>query len=83
MWNWNGYGGLGFGVLLMVVFWALVVLGVMTLFRWLTGDSPFDRRQSWGPPRRDKTAIEILQERYARGEIGREEFEQKRRDLGA
>jgi len=30
---------------------------------------------------RDKSPLEIVQERYARGEIDREEYEQKKRDL--
>jgi putative membrane protein len=33
--------------------------------------------------RQARTALDILEERYARGEIGREEFEQKKRDLQA
>jgi putative membrane protein len=34
-----------------------------------------------GPPQAEQTPLEILKARYARGEIGREEFEQMRRDL--
>ena len=33
------------------------------------------------PPQGDQTPLEILNARYARGEIGREEYEQMRRDL--
>jgi putative membrane protein len=32
---------------------------------------------------RDKTPLEIVDERYARGDIGRDEYEQKKRDLQA
>jgi putative membrane protein len=68
----DGYGWMGMGWAFMVLFWVLVVLGIVALLRWLgTG-----RREA---PR--KTPLEILQERYARGEIEREEYEQKRRDL--
>lgn len=71
----DGYGWMGFGWVFMVLFWVLIILGVVALLRWLGmgGDA------SCGAPR--KTPLEILQERYARGEIEREEYEQKRRDL--
>ena len=75
--NWNGFGGwgMGFGFIFMLLFWGLVILGVVTLIRWLLSQSSPNRRA------RDKTPWEIVQERYARGEIDREEYEQKKRDL--
>lgn len=72
-------GGMGFGGLGMLLFWGLVIGGVVLLARWLfAGSSP-----GIAAPARGKTALEILGERYARGEIDKDEFEQKRRDLGA
>jgi putative membrane protein len=75
--NW-GYGGPGFfGMgLAMLLFWALLIVGVIALLRWLAG---------WrrGAPPERQSALNILAERYARGEIDRAEYEQKRRDLGA
>jgi len=75
--NWGGFGGwgMGFGVIFMLVFWLLVILGIVALVRWLLAP------RSPGPSGRDKTPAEIVQERYARGEINREEYEQKMRDL--
>ncbi|MBU6488509.1 SHOCT domain-containing protein [Paraburkholderia tagetis] len=85
MWNWNGFGGwgMGFGFLFMILVWALVILGIVTLVRWLTWESRARREQNGRVPPRDKTPLEIVQERYARGEINREEYEQKKRDLGS
>jgi putative membrane protein len=60
----------------MLLFWVLVIVGIVVLVKWLAGQSS-SRRESHG-----KTALEILQERYARGEIDRDEYEQKKRDLG-
>jgi putative membrane protein len=74
---WNGFGGwgMGFGMLFMLLFWVLIILGIVALTRWMmTQSSP-------GSGSRDKTPLEIVQERYARGEIDREEYEQKKRDL--
>ena len=71
----DGYGSMGPGWIFMILFWVLVVVGVVALVRWIG-----TRNNSGGNPR-GKTPLEILQERYARGEIEQEEYEQKRRDL--
>ncbi|UCF77319.1 MAG: SHOCT domain-containing protein [Betaproteobacteria bacterium] len=78
MWgDWGGHGmGWGiFGAVHMILWWVLIILGIVVLIKWLFGGS--SRRESGTSDR----AIEILKERYARGEIGKDEFEQKRRDL--
>lgn len=72
-WGW-GWGMLG--AVHMVLWWVLIVLGIVVLAKWLFGSGSHDRRITGG------NALEILKERYARGEIGKDEFEQKKRDLG-
>ena len=76
-WGWGMHpmiwGAWGVGMLLvMLAFWGLVITGLVLVVRWLANQS----RES-----RSDRALEILRERYARGEIGREEFEAKKRDL--
>jgi len=71
----DGYGWMGLGWVFMVLFWVLVVLGIVALLRWLGLGGTGGRETA------RKTPLELLQERYARGEIEREEYEQKRRDL--
>jgi putative membrane protein len=66
--------GWGLGWIWMILFWVLLILGIVALVRWLGGGPA-------GAPR-EKDALGVLKERYARGEIDREEFEQKKRDLG-
>lgn len=77
MHDWNSFGGwgMGLGFVFMLLFWGLVILGIAALIRWLMTQSSPSRNP------RDKTPLEIVQERYARGEIDREEYEQKKRDL--
>jgi putative membrane protein len=65
----------GFDAIPMLLFWALIVLAVAALAKWLFGKP--------GETSRGNSALDILKERYARGEIDREEFEQKKRDLEA
>ena len=73
MWG-NGWGWF-FGMLMMLLFWGGLVAVVVVLVR---GSGRSDR----GP--RDSAGfdpLEILEERYARGEISEEEFEERRRVL--
>jgi putative membrane protein len=73
----NGWGGMGWGGIVMLLFWVLVIAGVIVLLRRIrTRDLDPDRAPQ-------RTALDTLKERYARGEIDRAEFEQKRRDLEA
>jgi putative membrane protein len=70
-------GGYGMGIF-MIAFWVLILAGVFVLVKWLVKGSRgghVDHMQS------GSGALEILEERYARGEIDRVEFEQKKRDL--
>jgi len=75
-WGWGmhpmwGVWGAGM-MLMMLVFWGVVIVGIVLGIRWLVGQSR--------PPSSD-TALEILRQRYARGEIDKQEFEAKKRDL--
>jgi putative membrane protein len=72
-WMW-GAGGLVM-MLMMLLFWGLVIAGLVFGIRWLV-------RQGGGEDRTDR-ALEILRERYARGEISEEDFEARRQDLAA
>jgi len=56
----------------MLLFWGVIVVALVILVKWLAGSTSSSTH---------RTALDILKERYARGEIGKEEFEQKRRDL--
>ena len=76
----NGFGGaMGFGGIGMLIFWALVIGGVVVVARWLSVKSSADNVAS----ERQRSPLDILRERYARGEIDKDEFEQKRHDVGA
>lgn len=68
-WSW---GGMGLGMLL---FWVLLIAGIVMLVK------SFRSSGGRGNDEREKTALDLLKERYARGEIGQEEFMQKKRDL--
>ena len=71
-------GGFGFGGVPMILFWiVMIVLGV-----WLISSlAPHTNNQppSNVPPA--ESALDILQKRYARGEITKEQYEEMRRDL--
>ncbi len=69
----DGFGGIGWfgGGLMMFVFWALLVLFII----WLVRESNHDNSRS------HSDALRILKERYAKGEITKKEFEEKKEDI--
>lgn len=70
--GWMG-GVWGIGMMfMMLLFWVLIIAAIVFGVRWLMSE---------GKERRSDSALEILRQRYARGEINKEEFEAKRKDL--
>lgn len=75
MWSGHdrGWGWIGLGILYMGLFWILVILGIVVLVKWLVAGNA---------PRIEKRALDILKERYTKGELTREQFDQMKRDVG-
>lgn len=71
----GGYGGMWFMPVLMIVFWGLVIWGIVALVRGVA--SPSNTVSS----NQSDSALEILRKRYARGEVSKEEFEEKKKDI--
>lgn len=74
MMHWNndmmGWGdGIG-----MIFFWIIIIVLVVFLIKWLTSQSKRGLEKKESP-------MDILKRRYARGEIDKEEFEEKKNDL--
>ncbi len=67
-------GMMGLGWTVMILFWGAVAVGVMLAARWFLRHNP---RAGGEAP------LEILERRYAAGEISKEEYERMRRELGA
>ncbi|HCE24946.1 MAG TPA: hypothetical protein DF282_20900 [Hyphomonas sp.] len=67
---WGGahgwWGGLG-----MILFWGLIIAVAVFVFRMLTSNRVGETRD----------AIDILKERYARGEIDEDEFQRRKQQL--
>ncbi len=74
-----GYGMGWLGMIMMVVFWGLLIVGGIFLVKWLVQATGRGGASTAGGGGR---ALEILKERYARGEITKAEFESMRADLG-
>jgi putative membrane protein len=67
------WGAWGIGMMfMMLVFWGLIVVGLVLGIRWLV---------TQGRESRSDPALDILRQRYARGEIDKEDFEARKRDL--
>ena len=69
----GAWGPWGIGMMLMMlVFWGLIIVGLVVGIRWLV---------TQGKEPRADSPLDILKRRYARGEINKEEYEAKKRDL--
>lgn len=79
MWDWDGDSWWGIAMLLaMILFWILIIAALAYSVSWLA------RRDSSRDDRSLDThqqPIDILRERYARGEISKEEFDEIKKDL--
>ncbi len=71
MWGMWGAWGIGMG-LMMLVFWGLIIVALVLGIRWLV---------TQGREPRSDSALDILRQRYARGEITKDQFEAMKRDL--
>src|SRR5215831_5991270 len=76
-WGWGmhpmwGVWGIGMMVM-MLMFWGVVIAGIVVAIRWMVSHG--------GALRPSDHALEILRQRYARGDISKEEFEAKKQDL--
>jgi putative membrane protein len=81
MMGWGGgWYAMIFGPLFMIFFLAVLVALAVILARWLGGPWPGTYPPHHLPPAR--TPLDILKERFARGEIDKAEFEDRRRVLG-
>lgn len=74
--NWNSpmgsWGGFGLGWIFMAIFCVFFILAIVVLVRYLVGNNNIDKGNS---------SLEILKDRYAKGDIDKKEFEDKKKDL--
>ena len=70
MMHWGGDFGMGFGGggIFMILFWVFIILGVVYLVKMFLGGGPKEERKS-------ESAQEVLEKRFARGEMSKEAFE--------
>lgn len=73
-WGPGGWGGMGFGPLIWLVLLALAIVGIIALLRQ-RGDS------NGAAGNNSRTPLQILDERFAKGEIDKDEYEERRRLL--
>lgn len=74
MMSWAGFDSTSMFIY-MFLFPVLLIVGIFILFKYL------DENNGIGGRTKNKSSIEILEERYAKGEIEKKEFEEKKKDI--
>lgn len=81
MWGYQGSCGIdggffGIGWIFMLIFWGVVIWAIIALIRHFTG-----KDSDWNMKSKDDEALKILNERYAKGEISKDEYEERKATL--
>lgn len=70
----GGYGGFG------MIIWVVILIAIVAFVAWLVrAQAPSGMHH---PPLRRSSGLDVLEERYARGDISRDEYLQKKKDIG-
>ncbi|MBI4715245.1 MAG: SHOCT domain-containing protein [Nitrospirae bacterium] len=69
-------GGMGLWMVFGLFLWILLIAGIVLFVVWLV-----QKTAGGGERRAEETALEILKKRYAKGEISKAEYEEKKRDI--
>lgn len=83
--DWDGYSGMmnsagwfGFGWVVPILFWVLIIWLIIVLVQHFSSER---NGRSYREMEKRDLALDILRERYAKGEVSKEEFEARKNDL--
>jgi len=74
----GGWGTGWFGMIFMIIFWGLIIFGLVSLIRRLIQNTCSKGHSGIGT---GSKAMDILKERFAKGEISRNDFDSMKKDL--
>lgn len=83
MWQWADGPGWGWMMVSQILWWVVLAAVAVAVWRWATQKGDGGGSDRGGPVSGEDSAVRLLRERYARGEIDQAEFEERRRHLAA
>lgn len=72
----GGYGGGG-----MMIIWVVVLIAIIAFVVWLVRSATSSGTHHLPLGERQSSGLDVLEERYARGEIKRDEYLEKKHDM--